>query len=141
MAVAIKIEDQRLHVQWWDRTVRPAGGDQKGENHFRRDAEMIPMVDAEAATGISYQIVSRWSKGERRLSTTAVPAGGDDALIGSDPESEGRIALNRRASRSATMTASRDSAAQRVDRDLAHETTFASADRAFLNGVDLQQRP
>jgi hypothetical protein len=59
MAVAIKIEDQRLHVQWWDRTVRPAGGDQKGENHFRRDAEMIPMVDAEAATGISYQIVSR----------------------------------------------------------------------------------
>ena len=28
-AVAIKMEDQRIHVAWWDETVRPAGGDRK----------------------------------------------------------------------------------------------------------------
>jgi len=62
-AVAIKIEDQREHVAWWDETVRPAGGDRKSADQVPKDAHLISYEEAEAETSIDHRVVSRWRKG------------------------------------------------------------------------------
>jgi phage N-6-adenine-methyltransferase len=66
-AVDAKIADQREFVDWWDDTVRPAGGD-KRSGTISADRALMIAEDAEARTGISHQLVSRW---RNRLKDTA----------------------------------------------------------------------
>jgi phage N-6-adenine-methyltransferase len=60
-AVDQKIEDQRAFVTWWLATVTPGtGGDRRSKNQRPRSALLIPQTEAEVATGIRHQQVSRW---------------------------------------------------------------------------------
>jgi hypothetical protein len=64
-AVAIKIEDQREHVAWWDATVRAPG-------NCRKDATIVSVAQAERETGIGKQVVSRWRRGLSDIETYRV---------------------------------------------------------------------
>ena len=60
-AVDQKIEDQIEFVAWWRATVTPGtGGDRRSKNQRPRSALLIPQTEAEVATGIRHQQVSRW---------------------------------------------------------------------------------
>jgi DNA N-6-adenine-methyltransferase (Dam) len=60
-AVDLQIKEQQKFVAWWIKVVDRPGGDQKSLAPIRANDRM-PCDDAEAATGIRHQQVSRWSE-------------------------------------------------------------------------------
>ena len=61
-ATAVKLEDQREHVAWWDANVRPAGG-KEAQAIVAERGQLLPEVQAERDTGIGKRVVSRWRNG------------------------------------------------------------------------------
>jgi len=57
-AVAVKLEDQREHVAWWDARVEMGRGDKVSHN-----ADTLSVEQAEKDTGIGKRVVSRWRNG------------------------------------------------------------------------------
>jgi hypothetical protein len=53
------IEDQAGFVLWWQKMVKPQGGNRKSDQ-VPRSAHLISFEDAEELSGITHQQVSRW---------------------------------------------------------------------------------